>query len=105
MTHRHCQKADTMKESVLDVLIYLFENYADPDFQHEIETGHERGNARGALRDELTLAGFRAGAVDSALSWLDALAADSERQPVPPTPRALRVFSAAECDQLTAECR
>ena len=52
-----------MKESVLDILIYLFENYADPDYSAEIDPGQtglaagsRDGNARDALRDELELA-------------------------------------------------
>ena len=94
-----------MKESVLDILIYLFENYADPDFQHQIESGSESGAARDALRDELTLAGFRPTAIDSALGWLDTLAESSERNVVAPAPRAIRIFADNECEKLDTDCR
>ena len=94
-----------MKESVLDILIYLFENYADPDFQHEIETGSEPGATRDALRDELKLAGFRATAIDSALAWLDTLAESSERSVAAPAPRAIRIFAESECEKLDTDCR
>jgi Smg protein len=93
-----------MKESVLDILIYLFENYADPDFQADIETGSQSSNARDALRDELQLAGFRPTAIDSALAWLDALAASTEKN-IAPTTRSIRVFAESECIKLDAECR
>jgi len=94
-----------MKESVLDILIYLFENYADPDLDHEFESGTPDGAAREALRDELKLAGFRAAAIDNALTWLDSLAEGSERTIAAPETRALRVFSESECEQLDTECR
>jgi Smg protein len=94
-----------MKESVLDILIYLFENYADPDFQHEIESASEDGATRDALRDELKLAGFRATAIDSALEWLDSLAASSERSVTVPASRAIRVFADNECERLDTDCR
>jgi Smg protein len=101
-----------MKESVLDILIYLFENYADPDYSAEIDPGHaglaagsRDGNARDALRDELELAGFRPTAIDSALAWLDALAANTEKNPVTPATRAIRVFADNECAKLDTECR
>ena len=94
-----------MKESVLDILIYLFETYADPEFQLEIESGSKAGAARDALRDELQRAGFRATAIDKALAWLDALAASSEKSIAAPKQRALRVFAASECDKLDSDCR
>lgn len=94
-----------MKESVLDILIYLFENYADPDFHHEFESGPQDGAAREALRDELKLAGFRSAAIDNALTWLDSLAEGSERAIAAPQSRAIRVFSDSECAQLDAQCR
>jgi Smg protein len=96
-----------MKESVLDILIYLFENYADPDFPADIEreAASHQGNARDALRDELELAGFRTTAIDSALTWLDVLAADTERNVTPPATRAIRVFADSESAKLDTECR
>jgi Smg protein len=101
-----------MKESVLDILIYLFENYADPDSpsvietgQTEIDIGSNSSSARDALRDELELAGFRSTAIDSALAWLDALAANTERSIATPATRAIRVFAESECNKLDTDCR
>jgi Smg protein len=101
-----------MKESVLDILIYLFENYADPDSPSLIETGQTEiepssssGTARDALRDELELAGFPSTAIDSALAWLDALAATSEKSIAAPATRAIRVFAESECSKLDTDCR
>ncbi len=94
-----------MKESVLDILIYLFENYADPQFQSEIETAAHDGTARDALRDELELAGFRTTAIDSALDWFDALAENTEKSIAAPATRAIRVFAESECHKLDTDCR
>jgi Smg protein len=101
-----------MKESVLDILIYLFENYADPDCSTEIDSGQpdletacHSGNARDALRDELELAGFRPTAIDSALTWLDALAASTEKNIAVPATRSIRVFADSECSKLDTDCR
>ena len=51
-----------MTESVLDVLMYLFETYTDADVEPEPD--------RSLLRDELERAGFRDGEIDRALEWL-----------------------------------
>jgi len=64
-----------MKESVLDVLKFLFENSFDPDCNPTTSLIPDRD----ALKRELETAGFHATQVESALSWLDALAADTER--------------------------
>jgi Smg protein len=100
-----------MKERVLDILIYLFENYADPDSadiepgQIQFASGAHAGNARDALRDELELAGFRTTAIDSALAWLDALAANTEKSIPTAATRAIRVFADSECHKLDTDCR
>jgi len=54
-----------MKESVLDVLMYLFETFVDSDDEPEPN--------RNELKEELTRAGFRDGEIDRALDWLDGL--------------------------------
>jgi Smg protein len=55
-----------MKENVLDVLMYLFENYIydEPDDTPD----------RDSLESTLLEAGFSAGEINKAFSWLDALA-------------------------------
>ena len=61
-----------MKESVLDILIYLFENYFDAELSVAPEPD------RDTLKEELERAGFSEREVGRALEWLEQLA-DPER--------------------------
>ena len=61
-----------MKESVLDVLMYLFETFADAETEPEPD--------RDVLRGELVRAGFDDPHIDRAFEWLDELH-DSEAVP------------------------
>ncbi len=70
-----------MKEGVLDILIYLFENY----FDGELDEGDEPD--RDTLKQELEHAGFPAGEVERALCWLEDLASDPARSSGTPTGR------------------
>lgn len=87
-----------MKETVLDVLMYLFENYLDPDMEAHPD--------RDSLAVELREAGFDHMEVDKALSWLDDLAGSrsmvvdelSHR-------RSMRVFADSEQARLDTDCR
>ena len=90
-----------MKESVLDILIYLFENYFDADLDCAPEPD------RDTLRDELERAGFSEREVGRALEWLEQLSADPQRAGAisNPGPRAIRVFDAREQARLETECR
>lgn len=54
-----------MKETVLDVLMYLFESFVDSDDEPEPD--------RNELREELEQAGFGDREIDRALDWLDGL--------------------------------
>jgi hypothetical protein len=66
-----------MKESVLDVLMYLFESFVDSEDEPEPN--------RNELREDLEEAGFREREIDRALDWLDGLhSAGIETHPVPP---------------------
>jgi Smg protein len=92
-----------MKESVLDILIYLFENYFDADLQSAPEPD------RDTLKDELERAGFSEREVGRALEWLD-LCADPERagalcgfEQAPS--RSIRIFDAREQVRLDSDCR
>jgi Smg protein len=87
-----------MKESVLDILIYLFENYFDADIESAPEPD------RDTLKDELERAGFSEREVERALEWLEQLSADP-RTGVAPTSRAIRVFDTRELARLDTECR
>lgn len=89
-----------MKETVFDVLMYLFENYMDegPEFNPDQET----------LTTELTQAGFPRGEINKAFSWLEELSALRARSATlgrTPTGGALRHYAARELKKLDAECR
>jgi Smg protein len=88
-----------MKEGVLDILIYLFENY----FDGELDEGFEPD--RDTLTQELERAGFPTAEVERALAWLEELATDPARADLAPTARAIRVFDALEQARLDTDCR
>jgi len=87
-----------MNETVLDVLMYLFENFSDQEFEHTPD--------QVVLRDELLQAGFGEPEVDRALDWLEELATtDSEPFANNPADRSTRIYSAHELTRLDVECR
>jgi Smg protein len=88
-----------MKESVLDILIYLFENYVDS----EVDAAPEPD--RDTLKTELEQAGFPDGEIDQALAWLESLSTSPARNTAVPTSRSIRVFEASECARLDLACR
>ena len=88
-----------MKEGVLDILIYLFENYFDAETEDGFEPDRE------TLTLELERAGFPGTEVERALCWLEDLAGDPERLQPTPTSRAIRVFAALEQARLDTDCR
>ena len=88
-----------MKEGVLDILIYLFENYFDAETDDGFEPDRE------TLKLELEKAGFPGSEVERALCWLEELAADPDRLHPTPTSRAIRVFAALEQARLDTDCR
>ncbi len=88
-----------MKESVLDVLMYLFDNYYMDD-----ETGSNPD--RESLHVELLEAGFPPSEVNKAFEWLEGLARQREAgQPVHPTAHSIRLFTDREIEYLDLECR
>lgn len=87
-----------MKESVLDVLMYLFEQYVDEDMEeHEAD--------RDQLESRLIDAGFPANEINRAFEWLDGLAEQREA-PLAHTVRpSLRLYTNAEQARLDSEMR
>ena len=87
-----------MNETALDVLMYLFENFSEQDY--------DQSPSQVVLREELLQAGFGEPEVDRALDWLEELAA-SEAEPFTnkPARRSVRVFSVRELARLDTECR
>lgn len=87
-----------MKESVLDVLMYLFENYIYE--QPEIDPDREE------LSGTLLEAGFSQREIAKAFDWLDSLA---ERRDLPEMPSVsdnpVRVFTDWEQQRMDVECR
>lgn len=86
-----------MKETVLDVLMYLFENYQRGEFA---DTGNQE-----TLRDELTAAGFPVDEVNHAFTWLDGLSNQRQQPLIFGLQGSLRVFAREEQARLSVECR
>jgi Smg protein len=85
-----------MKETVLDVLMYLFESFVDSDDQPEPN--------RNELREDLERAGFGDREIERALDWLDGLNA-TEVTSTSPQSAAIRIFDSAETEKLDARAR
>lgn len=87
-----------MKENVLDVLMYLFQNYMSDDT--DIDPDRE------SMQTELLEAGFPPHEVKQAFEWLDSLVA---RQGMPMTVVdkgwTYRIFTEQETTRLDVECR
>lgn len=85
-----------MKETVLDVLMFLFENYHDTEV-------HDDDN-QDTLRDELTAAGFPVDEVNHAFAWLGGL--EEQRQsPAIGSHGSIRIYAPEEMAVLSTECR
>lgn len=84
-----------MKETVLDVLMYLFESYVDS--QDEPEPN------RNDLKRELGRAGFRDPEIERALDWLDGLNTTGPGKA--PQGTAFRMFDSVEQERLDASSR
>ncbi len=87
-----------MKETVLDVLMYLFESFVDGEDEPEPD--------RNELKEELERAGFGHHAIERALDWLDGLNA-GEGTPAYSAPRspAIRIYDRVELERLDSEAR
>ena len=88
-----------MKENVLDVLMYLFENYMNDEI--EFDTDEE------SLRVELQQAGFRSTEISKAFDWLEALANQQNELSGDTLVNtgSTRIFTEEEADKLESDCR
>ena len=88
-----------MKESVLDVLMYLFEHYLDEET--ELESDQE------SLRAELVSAGFPEAEISKAFAWLEGLTIEHEEGGAIEIARvgSVRIYTAQEMDRLDTPCR
>lgn len=88
-----------MKENILDVLMYLFENYINDDIGPE--TDEE------LLRTELRQAGFHHHEISKAFDWLDGLTSlqDKADSLVSQNTKSIRIYTSMEQEKLDTECR
>ena len=86
-----------MKETVLDVLMYLFESFVESEDEFEPD--------RNELRDELERAGFGAREIERALDWLDELNSVEVAPSDAPRTAAIRVYDRFEQTRLDAPSR
>jgi len=86
-----------MYENMVDVLIYLYENYMDGENQPPAD--------QSALEDELSEAGFSKDEIDKALCWLDELASGVETQYRDHELGSIRIYAESECTKLDVEAR
>ena len=86
-----------MKDNVLDLLIYLFENYMSADDEPRPD--------RNTLKLELDKAGFAEPDIERALEWLDELSGEQLGKVAEATARAVRVFSSQELVRLDTDVR
>ena len=87
-----------MKESVLDVLIYLFDHYIEREF--EIIPDQKD------LKSQLNQAGFADIQIDKAIDWLEGLAVKKDELDADIIcSKSTRVFSDIESEKLDVECK
>lgn len=86
-----------MKESVIDVLMYIFSSYADQD-EHLPEDG-------AVIDSDLRAAGFRPLEIDKAFAWLYELAETENFPGVSQAPTSARIFAESEVQRLDSKAR
>ena len=86
-----------MKESILDVLLYLFEHY----FTEDADLVRDRDS----LQTGLLEAGFSPAEISKAFDWLDALAQQRPGAGARAADGPVRVYFGPELDKLDVDCR
>lgn len=86
-----------MKETVLDVLMYLLENYQEGEFSD--------ADNQETLQEELVAAGFPDDQVKQAFNWLDGLAEQRQLPIVFGPTAATRLYAREEMAKISTECR
>src|ERR1700748_950945 len=89
--------AHEVKDNVLDLLIYLFENYMNADDEPRPD--------RVTLKHELDKAGFAERDIERALSWLDGLSGEQLGEVAQAAARAIRIFNSQELQRLDTDVR
>ena len=83
-----------MKETIFDVLMYLFEHYMEDELEILPDSD--------SVRTELLEAGFAQVEVNKAFAWLESLSLQRAIKPTIPT--SFRIFSHEEKAKLDLEC-
>lgn len=91
-----------MKESILDVLLYLFEHVLDDDAAALHESGALQA---GPLLAELSDAGFSTAEIHKAFDWLDEVARARPAATPARTDAPVRVYVGAEVEKIDVEAR
>jgi Smg protein len=87
-----------MKENILEVLIYLFENF--------MEEGTDGEPDQGRMESELISAGFTDSEINKAFAWLEGLDQRREAGLLPlQTDQSIRIYTEREMRRLDSECR
>ncbi len=87
-----------MKENVLDVLLYLFENYIDTDEANKPD--------KDALESELEKVGFLQLEIHKAFDWLENMTVVAEGSPEANTSHtSMRLYNDVELERLDVNCR
>lgn len=86
-------------ENVLDVLLYLFENYLEGELEDD--------SRHADLKLELEQAGFPDNEVEHAFAWLDSLAPSSALRDgtVAPAKGSIRIYADLEKQSIPSECQ
>ncbi len=88
-----------MKQTVIDILIYLFEHYIDDEIELEVD--------RDRVRSELKDAGFDGIEIAKAFDWLEGLATTNQQAEttISESATSVRVYAFEEEAKLDTECR
>jgi len=86
-----------MKENVIDVLLYLFENYIDTEETNKPD--------KDTLELELERVGFQQLEVNKAFDWLESMTVATELDSSRSHKQALRIYSAPELERLDVTAR
>ncbi len=78
-----------MNENIIDVLVYLFENYLSE------QTNLNEQYTKNSIYSGLEQAGFEKTTIDNAFAWLLSINEDSH-QPILQSPEAIRFYTPAE---------
>ncbi len=84
-----------MKQDVMDVLVYLFQNYISDAAETEAD--------RESVHSELLDAGFPSAEVEKAFGWLEQLASQEHPPAERETERSFRVFAPQEQEKLSSD--